>query len=79
MFTSDLMNDQVHLAVGAFAQLSDNFIVLVNLEFLQVLSGEELQLLQDVDRHPRHDRRGAHFSTGAGVESESAGNSLTLL
>lgn len=42
MFTSDLMNDQVHLAIGAFAQLSDDLIVLVNLKLFQVLGCEEL-------------------------------------
>lgn len=58
--TSDLVDDQVHLAVGALAQLPDHLVVLVDLQPLQVLGCDQLQLVQDVHVGSRHQRRGAH-------------------
>lgn len=49
VITSDFVNDQVHLSVGALAQLTDNLIVFVDLQFFQVLCSDELEFLQDVD------------------------------
>ncbi len=58
--TSDLVDDQVHLAVGALAQLPDHLVVLVNLQPLQVLGCDQLQLIQDVHVGSRYQRRGTH-------------------
>lgn len=58
--TSDLVDHQVHLAVGTLPQLPDHFIVLVDLQPLQVLSSDQLQLVQDVHVSSRNQRRGAH-------------------
>lgn len=32
MLTSDLVDNQIHLAIGAFAQLPNNLIVLINVQ-----------------------------------------------
>lgn len=58
--TSDLVDDQVHLAIGAFAQLPDHLVVLVDFQSLQVLGCDQLQLVQDVHVGSGHQRRGAH-------------------
>lgn len=70
--TSDLVDDQVHFAVGALAQLPDHLVVLVDLQPLQVLGCDQLQLVQDVHVGSRHQRRGTHsgerFSGQTGVK-----------
>lgn len=58
--TSDLVDDQVHFAIGALAQLPDHLVVLVDLQPLQVLGRDQLQLIQDVHVGSRHQRRGTH-------------------
>lgn len=58
--TSDLVDDQVHLAVRALAQLPDHLVVFVDLKPLQVLGCDQLQLVQDVHVGSRHQRRGTH-------------------
>lgn len=46
--TSDLVDHQVHLPVGPFSQFTDHLIVFVDVQFLQVLHGDQLEFLQDV-------------------------------
>lgn len=62
--TSDLVDDQVHLAIGPFAQLSNHLVVLVNLQLLQVLSSDQLQLIQDVHVSLRGAHAGECFKDG---------------
>lgn len=54
--TSDLVNDQVHLAVGALPKLPNDLIVFIKVQLLQVLRSDELQLFQDVNRGTGHVR-----------------------
>lgn len=63
MLTSDLVDNQIHLAIGALAQFPDDLIVLINIQLLQILGCNKLQLLQDVDGGTGSDRGGAHSST----------------
>ena len=67
------MDDQVHFAVGALPQLPDDLVVLVDLQPLQVLSRDELQLVQDVHAGAGHQRRGGTHG-GSGVERDALGN-----
>lgn len=46
--TSDFMDNQVHLAIGAFSQLPNHLVVLIHLQPFQVLSCEQLKLLQNI-------------------------------
>lgn len=58
--TSDLMDDQVHFAVGAFSEFPDHLVVFVDLHPLQVLGCDQLQLVQNVHIGSRHQWRGSH-------------------
>lgn len=60
------MDHQVHLPVGSLAELAHHLVVLVHVQLLQVLGGDQLQLLQDVDGAPKAVRRKAHG--GGGLE-----------
>lgn len=62
MLTSYLVDNQIHFAISALAQLPNNFIVLINVQLLKVLGRNKLQLLQDVDGGTRSDGGGAHSS-----------------
>ena len=42
------MDDQVHFSVRALSQFSDNLVVLVDVQLLEVLGSDDLELLQDV-------------------------------
>lgn len=64
--TSDLVDDKVHLAICAFAELPDDLIVFIDVQLLQVLGCDELQLIQDINRGTGHVRGGAHYSRRAG-------------
>jgi len=60
LLTSDLVEHQVHLAVGALPQLPDHLVVLVHLQPLQVLGRDQLQLVQYVHVGTGAQRGGAH-------------------
>lgn len=63
MLTSDLVDNQIHLAIGTLAQLPNNLIILINVQFLQVLGRNKLQLLQDINGGTRSDGGGGHSSS----------------
>lgn len=73
LITSDFVDDQVHFPVGALPQFADNLIVFVDVQLLQVLSGDELELLQDVDGGAGAMGRGVHSRGGtarSGLETD---------
>lgn len=66
VFTSDFVDDQVHLPIGALPQFTDDLIVFVDVQFFQVLCGNQLELLQDVDGGAGAMGRGVHGCGGLG-------------
>lgn len=64
--TSDFVDDQVHLPIGALAQLTDDVIVFTDVQLLQVLSSNQLEFLQDINGGAAAVRRGAHCCGGTG-------------
>lgn len=62
------MDDQVHLPIGALSQLTDDLVVFVDVQLLQVLRGDQLELLQDVDGGAGAVGRGVHCCGGDGPE-----------
>ncbi len=76
--TSDLVDDQVHLSVGALAKLPNDLIVFIKVQLLQLLSSDELQLFQDVNGGTGHVGRGAHYSRDGGTSFQDNSVDLTI-
>lgn len=71
--TSDFVDDQVHLPIGALSQLADDLVVFIDVQLLQVLRGDQLELLQDVDGGAGAVGRGVHCCGRDGPEPRRGG------
>lgn len=70
------MDDQVHLPIGALSQLADDLVVFIDVQLLQVLRGDQLELLQDVDGGAGAVGRGVHCCGRDGPEPRRGGAGL---